>query len=260
MKIKLALPFISLFFCTVTSLAQEIKQTYLGLETGITFFESDLSNTDYIRKDMSSYFTDYSSSSITSSMYKSYVGIKPEIFTLNKKFGLLAGIHYSRINSSIGKNDYWSDNADYFYLRIRQDGINTEYLKVKKIKQMSDYIGIPIEVRYFPFRPRLFRLYFKLGAEINYLLQSQTDVTFDNHAMNPFQKDVKELMGDPKSFSSSIYASAGFRLGRESKPSVSFEVCLPSIFLTSESSSLANPLWGAGFQLNVQIPLNTKVH
>jgi len=220
-----------------------------------------MSDMDFIRGDVPSYPTGsyYSTNNLTSLMYNSFIGIKSECFSLNNKFGFSGGIRYTRTNSSVGKNDYWSNSVDYFYLLYSQEGVNTEYLKVKEIIQKSDYVGIPLEIRYFPFRPRLFRLYFKLGAEIGFRLQSHTDVVFQDDAMEPYQNDVSAMVGKPGSISSSVSGSAGMSLGRASKPVVSFEICLPAIFITSKSSGLVSPISGGGFQLNFQIPLKSKI-
>lgn len=257
MKIK----FLTFFLCLYTGIAsaQETRQTFIGAEAGMAFIESEMPNMDYIRGDISSYSGGYSTNSLTSLTYKSYVGIKPELFSLNNKLGFLGGIRYSRINNSVGKNSYRANSTNYFYCLFRQDGVNTEYLKVKEINQISDYLGIPIEIRYFPFNPHLFRIYFKVGAEINFLLQTQTDIVFNDNAMEIYQKELSAKVGQPETVSFSVYGAGGVRLGRESKPSVSLEVCFPYLFLTPESSGLVNPVFGGGFQVNFQIPIKSKV-
>ncbi|MEI6747702.1 MAG: hypothetical protein ACOYMF_08910 [Bacteroidales bacterium] len=254
MKMKFVILGIILCSNSLVSLAQETRQKFYGIDAGMTLIAAPMSGMDYVRRDVPDYLTGNDANSITSLMYKSSVGIGSEYFSLNSKFGFSGGVRYTRNISSIGKNDYWSNSTSYFYLLYRQEGINTEYLKVKEISQISDYIGIPIEIRYFPFDPQLFRVYFKLGAEISYCVHYKTDVVFYDKAMDPFQKGVSSLAGKPESFSSSAYGAAGFRFGKESKPSVSFEICLPSVFLTSESSGLVNPIFGFGFQLNFQLP------
>jgi hypothetical protein len=163
------------------------------------------------------------------------------------------------MNSSIGKSDYWTNNTNYFYWLYRQDGINTEYLKVKEINQKSAYIGIPFEVRYFTAkRPRLFQIYFKLGIEINYLLKSKTGIVFNSSAMEPYEKDLIAMLEQPERIIAAIYGGGGFKLGRDQKPSISVEACMPYIFLTSRSTGILQPLFGGGIQLNFQIPIKSK--
>lgn len=247
-------------FCIYTGIAsaQETRQQFIGAEAGMAFIESEMPNMDYIRGEMASYSGGYSNSSLTSLTYKSYIGIKPEYFSLNNKLGILAGIRFTGINNSVGKNSYLANNSDYFYFLYREDGITTEYLRVKQIIQKSDYLGIPFEIRYFPFKPRLFRIYFKLGTEINFIVKTQTDIVFSDNAMEVYQKELAEKVGQPRSLHASVYGAGGVRLGRESKPSVSIEMTLPYLFLTPESSGLANPIFGGGFQVNFQIPIKSK--
>ncbi len=255
---KLRSIFLIYFLCFYVgfSLAQVPRLKYLGVETGFTSIESKMSNMDNIRGDVPAYSLGYSSSSLTSLTAKSFAGIKYEIFSLNDRFGLSGGLRYSRINSSIGKKSYWGSSVNYFYWLYLQDGVNTEYLKVKEIDQKSDYIGIPVEIRFFTAkRPCVFRFYFKLGAEFNYLIQSQKDIVFFDEAMNPYKSELTGKVAQPKRFYSSLYGGGGFRFGRELKPSISIEACMPYLFLTSKSSGLVNPIFGGGVQLNIQIPI-----
>jgi hypothetical protein len=241
-------------------LAQETRLKYIGIEAGMIFIESEMSSMDYVRGDIPSYYGGNLTNSLTSLSYKSFIGIKSEFFSLNDRFGLSGGLRFSRMYSCVGKNDYWTNSTNYFYCLYRQDGVNTEYLKVKEINQTSDYIGIPIEIRYFSAkRPHLFRIYFKIGAEINYLIQTQKDIVFYNNAMNSYKEDLTAKIGQPKTFYSSIYGGGGIRIGKELKPSISIEACMPYLFLTSKSFGLVNPIFGGGFQLNVQIPIKSKL-
>ena len=257
MRVKFVILLYFLFSCI--SWAQENRQKYVGVETGITFIQGDMSDMDNVRGDIPDYYGGYSTSNLTSLSYKSFVGIKSEIFSLNDRFGLLVGLRYSNVNSSVGKKSYWNSNTNYFYWLSNTDGVNTEFLKVKEITQKSDYIGVPVEIRFFPAkRPRIARFYFKLGAELNYLIQTQKDVVFYDDAMNPYKNEVTAKIAKPKSFYGSIYCGYGLRIGKDLKPSVSIEVCMPYLFLTSKSYGLLNPIVGSGFQLNVQVPIKSK--
>jgi hypothetical protein len=257
MKIK-SLLFLLCLYTGIAS-AQETQQKFIGAEAGIVFIESEMPNLDYIRGEIASYPGGYTNSSLTGLSDKSYFGIKPGYFTLNNKLGIQAGIRFSRINNSVGKNSYLTNTSDYFYFLYREDGVNTEYLKVNQIIQKSDYLGIPVEISYFPFNPHFFRIYFKLGAELNFRLQTSTDIVFNDEAMEIYQAELAAKVGQPGPLNVSAYGAAGVRLGRESKPSFSIELSLPCLFLTPESSGLANPLFGSGIQINYQIPIKTRV-
>jgi hypothetical protein len=260
MKSKFIFLLSFLFFYLGCALAQESRIKKIGVETGITFSSSELSDLDFIRGEIPNYYAGYSSNTLISLSNKIYVGIKSEIFSLNGKFGFAGGIRFSRFNNSVGKNDYWASNTNYFYWLYREDGLNTEYLKVKEINQVNDYLGIPLEVRFSPARKdRLVRIYFKLGAELNYLVQTQTKIIFKDNDMGLYESELNERIEKPGKFSSSIYGGGGLRLGRNLKPSVSIEAHLLNVFLTSKSSGLVYPKEGGGFQLNMQVPIKSKV-
>jgi hypothetical protein len=254
MRFKFIFPIVIICLYANVAKSQEARQKFIGIETGMNFIGGKMSDMDHVRGDVPSYSSANPANNLTSLMYSSFVGIKPEYFSLNNKFGFGAGLRYSHMISTVGRNDYWSDNTNYFYWLYRQEGINTEYLKIKEINQKSDYIGIPVEVRYFPFKPHLFKWYVKAGADISFKLKSQTDVVFFDDAMEPYQNDVAAVVGKPGSVISSLYWAWGVKIGSDSKPSVSFEICLPTIITDPESPGLVNATAGSGFQLNVQIP------
>lgn len=257
MKINTLL-FLLCIFTGIAS-AQEARQKFIGVEAGITFIESEMPDMDYIRGEIATYPGGYTKSSLTGISYKSYFGLKPGYFTLSNKLGIQTGIRFSRINNSVGKNSYLANTTDYFYCLFREDGVNTEYLKVNQIIQKSDYLGIPLEISYFPFNPHLFRFYFKLGAELNFRLQTRTDIVFTDEAMEIYQTELATKVGEPETLNVSVYGATGVRIGKESKPSFSIELSLPCLFLTPETSGLANPLFGSGIQVNYQIPITSKV-
>ena len=90
-------------------------------------------------------------------------------------------------------------------------------------------------------------------------MQTRTAIVFKNPAMNPYQNDLIAILEQPEKLSASIYGAGGIKFGRDQKPSISIEVCMPYLFLTSKSSGLLHPIYGGGFQLNVQIPIKSKV-
>ena len=248
--------FLSVFICCLFNnvWGQEERIKLYGIEGGVDFIGCLSPEKDYIRGDISSYTTVDATDNLLGLLYKYYFGAKLEVRTVNNKFGLLGGIRYNRMIGSVGKNTYWSDTPDFFYLLFRQDGTTTEYLKVKEIIQSSDCFGIPLELRIFPFNQKKLRVYFKAGAEFNYVIQTKTDVMFFNEGMNMYEADVAEIVGNPKHFYSTLYFSGGIFFGKDSKPAINIEVSMPSMFITTKMSNLVTPEAGGGFQLNVQLP------
>jgi hypothetical protein len=255
MNIKLSLLSIILSFYTMLASAQIIQQKFLGGDIGMTFFSTEISNVDNVRAYVTSY-NGSSSGNLTSLMYKKYVSVKSEIFMLRNMIAVSGGIRYSRVNCSIGRESYWSESSNSFYLLYSREGVTTKYLKINELNQKTDYIGIPVEIRLFPYPASFLRLYGKVGAECQVLLQSKTDVVFYNEAMETYQKDVIHILGqEPTTFSFPVYGAIGLRFGRKGNPSVSVEACVFSTYLTDEAIAIVDPLIGGGFQINVQIPL-----
>lgn len=240
------------------TVAQSPLQKYVGAEAGICFISAKMPEMEFIRGDIPAYPGGYSSTYLKSFMNKSYAGIKAEFLSVNNRFGFSSGLRYIQMNSSVGRNTYWAGNTNYFYLMYLQEGVNTEYLKVKELDQRTSYLGIPLEARFFPYNARLFRVYFKLGADVGFKLQSRTDVVFYNQSMDYLEDEVADLIGRPESVSASLTVSAGVRIGRASKPAINLEAGLPTIFLTSGTSGLVNPLYGGGFQVSFQLPVKPK--
>ncbi|MBK9356854.1 MAG: hypothetical protein IPN08_05620 [Bacteroidales bacterium] len=77
--------------------------------------------------------------------------------------------------------------------------------------------------------------------------------------MDYLEDEVADLIGDSEPVSASVTVSAGVRVGRESKPAINLEAGLPTVFMTSGSSGLVNPVFGGGFQISFQIPIKSKV-
>jgi hypothetical protein len=259
MKIKIGLLTFFLSHYLAITFAQEPRLKYIGVEAGMTFIRSEMSDKEHVRAEMPSYYMTYSANSIVSWSVKSFAGIKFEIFSMNDRFGLLGGIRFSHLNNSIGKNHYWINTTDYFYWLYREDEINTEYLKINEIYQTANYIGIPLEIRFFTEkRPRIFQIYFKVGIEVNYLLSTKTGIVFINPAMETYEKEVIDMLEQPGRISAAIYGGGGFKIGKDQKPSVSIEACMPYFDLTPKSSGIVKPIFGGGFQLNFQVPIKSK--
>jgi hypothetical protein len=254
MKLKLLIlsVFLLLFFNPIH--AQEASSKYFGIDAGMDFIGCKAPEKDYIRAESFSYMENDATDNLKGLLYKSYFGVKAEFQTKNGKFGILSGIRYNRLNGSIGKDQYWYNSPEFFYLTFYQDASTTEYLKVKEINQKSDYIGIPLELRIYPFNKKKVRIFFKAAAEFNFLMKTNTDVVFINDEMEVYEDDVAKIVGDPQSFYSLFYLSAGLKIGNNSKPGFSLEACLPSFFLTPDALEMLDPTVGIGFQLNFQLP------
>jgi len=240
-----------------SNLMAQITQKYLNVDMGVTGFVNDLPDNLKIRGDVPTYYygNETSVNMVNGYMYKQFLGLKAEI-VIRDKFGWSLGIRYSQMKSSITKsNDY---SSDYFYLVTSETPTSTDFMKVRNINQLSDYVGVPIEFRYFPYMPRKFRVFIKLAAEGTILLKTKTNVNFGDDSMSKYESDVTKNISNPAKLSSLLYGGFGIKYGQKSKPSVSIEFSGPAWFASYKSNGMLNPIVGGGVQVNIQIPIGSK--
>jgi hypothetical protein len=247
---KLKPPFVLILFLFTSILASgQDKTKFIVLETGVNFIVVDPKESDYIRGDIPTYDVDgHLSRALRNRMSVFYVGAKVEMKTKNDMFRFSTGLRFSQITSSITK----SRTPDYFYFLYKQDGLNTEYLRISELKQTSSYVGVPVEVRMFPFKPRLFRIYFMAGGEIGYQIATKNHIAFHDQNMNSYGDDVSDFFGKPNKLYSSLYIGAGAMLSKEGLPRMGFGINIP--FVNEGSSTLFLPIGGGGVRVQVQIP------
>ncbi len=235
---------------------QESRLQYVGFESGMNFIEGEISDMDFVRGNIPAYSTGYTTDYLTNLSYRIYTGAKYEITALNDRFSFATGLRYSWLFNSIGRNEYWTPNPGYFYVLYRVEGTQTEFMRVKEIRQSSNYLGMPFEIRYFMGRrPHLLQLYFKAGMEMNLLVHTHTSVTFQDEEMQKYEQGVSEKVEQPGFFYSSFYLAGGIRVGYDHKPHVTMEGCFPYLVLNPSSGGMMHPMFGGGFELNLHIPL-----
>jgi hypothetical protein len=75
--------------------------------------------------------------------------------------------------------------------------------------------------------------------------------------MKTYETSITKMVGTPGNFTSLLYFSAGFKVGKPGNPAANLEVCVP-IYLVNEVSGLVRPYAGGGFQLTIQLPIKSK--
>jgi hypothetical protein len=236
--------------------AQEKVPVFLSLETGADIIDNGIRDLEFIRQSASDYdyYGDYAES-ISGLYYSFFTGIKEE-FTLSSRISITTGLRYTHVHSSIGDSN--SDRNKYMYLLLSSSGTTTEFLKATSIRQDNDYLGIPIEFRYYISHYHFFRSYLRMGAVINYRIQTKTDIVCANDAMAGYEKELTDRIEKPNSFYSIAYGGFGVRFGKEYGPSLNIEAHVPSVIITPYSSTLTDANIGSGIEITLQIPLNSK--
>ncbi len=236
---------------------EEKKQHTIYIDTGMDFISAEPPEKEYIRASVNQYFFDYPATSLRALLYKNHIGFKYETRILRNKLGILSGVRYTRMESSLGKETYWSDRSDFFYLLFSEDQTKTEYMKVKEINQVAGYIGIPLELNIYPYikeRKSNIYVYYKIGSDFNFRIHSRTGAVFSNDAMEQYEDDVAGIVEKPWSFYSSFHLGVGLRIGKPDKPGANIEFLYPAAIWGQNSKGLVNPEAGGGVQVNLRLP------
>ena len=237
---------------------QAKRYSFLGLEAGMTTHACDSKSFDFIRGDVdvSTYGISDDSDGLDVLSNRWYAGLRTEIRNPDNFIGWCVGIRYSQVFSSMEKTTSGSGGKNFFYLLNKHEETTTEFLRVEKVAQTTQYIGVPIESRIYITPALPLRIYGKLGGELNYRIDTSTDVTFHNKEMEePYEEEVAAKFKEPNNFMMMIYAGGGLMLRGSSKASIGLEVTLPAFIVSDNTSGLVDPLVGIGVQLSVQVPL-----
>lgn len=218
----------------------------IGIETGINLIECQSKENDRIRSSYSDYYgSEYFSGGMNAFMSRVYGGIKAEVRASNNVFGFATGVRYSVVSSSVSS----TSSPAYFYYMFRQSETTTEFLRIKEITQKTSYVSVPLEVRVFPYRERVFRLYFLAGTELGFKVASKNEIAFHNPAMEQYEGDVAADFKEADSFFSTLYGRAGFVIGKD-KPFLDIGLILPVAILSS-ATTLSESQAGGGFHFQI---------
>ncbi|MDR1380516.1 MAG: hypothetical protein LBJ47_03450 [Tannerella sp.] len=225
----------------------------IGIEFGANEYWGETVSSDRIRGNNSVSYSDryyyddyYGLYKSSQKMNVSYVGAKSEIFFLRNRLGIAAGLRVSKYSAAMRINN------DYVLWVLDRNDLVTDYVKIRNLEQNSYYLGVPLELRFFPNRRELpFQLYFKIGAVLNCRVATVNQVDFVNNAMERYEDEVDRQMANPSTFSAYIYPAIGFKISRY--PWINMEVHLGNVML--QTYSFVETDAGLGFQFSVQIPL-----
>ncbi|MDO9633512.1 MAG: hypothetical protein Q7J05_00520 [Paludibacter sp.] len=206
-----------------------------------------------IRQDVGYYYNNGFNTSVDILARLNYFGISPEFFFLNKKLSVSTGLRLTSLYSDIVKTDY--DKGGYFFLRVKSEGLNTDYARVKAIREKTNYLGVPLEIKYIPLKFNVISFYVKLSAELAYKINSSTDIEFKLSEMESYQNSVlTDLNIEVNPLYASIYSSVGATIKLNKNLFCSLDVFFPSFYMTENNSSLVNMTNISGAQISVTVP------
>jgi len=259
--------FIFLFVAQTQAQTEEIISTprfRLGIEAGADFLFGEKNKPSMIRENQSSYYHydedyDYYCGFIPNEqkMNVFYLGVKTE-YLIHRRMSIAAGARFS-FNQFVYDSD-----RDYFLWKIsenKEDG-TTNYVRIKDVTQKNYYVGIPIEIKFFPREIDYpVRHYFIWGTVWNFLVNSTNDVSFKNSNMNKYASDISNQIEGLCNFHATFYGGFGLKIGNTNHPFGNIEFHFPVLmFSDNGSNSLvkASAAFGFGTQLSFQIPLCKK--
>lgn len=247
-------------------LAQENKAPGIGslmknlhFEAGFNYPKGPVREEVAIRQSLTyNYYSMTSDGSISSYTSGVLFGIRMEYFVPAYRSGISAGLRFTGYNTEIYANT--SGSMDYFYLRYSEVGSDTRFARVKSLMEDRYVLSIPVEFRIVPLRYNNLSLSFKAGVDVGILnLKNERSIDFMEESMNGRAVEVMAGLPSPAGNSyATFYTAICFNAGSEGKPNYSFEILLPSAFLSKNTFSLTETDYFAGVKLSMQLPLNTS--
>ncbi|MDR0830769.1 MAG: hypothetical protein LBN95_11770 [Prevotellaceae bacterium] len=234
----------------------EFPRLRLGVEAGISTFEGKTVKPAMLRENQSYYpFEDrdfYCGFVLNNRSYKQYYfGVKPE-FSLNHNLALAAGLRFL-----FNKDGFVSDK-NYFLWKVDETENSANYVKINNIWQQNFYVGIPVELKIFTSKSDLFvRQYFKVGAQVNFLAVSHTNIDFNNENMEKYSRQINSQIEKPDIFSGYCYIGVGLKIGRMNHPFGSIEIQVPFLVSGKRYSAFSEQSFpfGLGLQTTFFIPV-----
>lgn len=231
---------------------------YIGIETGFNSFSSEKNDFDFIREEASYYYNDYNSNSYSTRSNAIYLNIKAEYRTPSDKFWVSAGLSFTEFTSQIGKFGYSTSPSDFFYIKLNSELNETHYYRINEIQETSNYVGIPVDIRYSIYKISHIIFYLKLGVDFNFKLSTERSIDFETSSMKGYEQEILDLFDYPSNFYSSGMLGGGMQLGRQDKLNIRFEANLPSVILTPTAFGLLDPTIGGGCSISLLIPIKTN--
>jgi hypothetical protein len=250
-KLLFSLIWLFVFSPVINARDSTFKAIDIGLNIKTGMNEIEAQDYDFIRA-LNNYDQYYGNNGLYAYSYAWSAGINVEKRVLNNKFGVYTSLRYLNMQNSLEiENSYGSSN--FFYILANQDETKTDYLRVVSISEKLHFINLPIELRIYPFKPRVFNLFFGIGGEISYMLKESGNVDFLSSPMEYREKEVLDLFDDTGSFHALAYASAGILLNFNSNCYFRIAAIFPSFDLIKNPSGIVdmNTLGGgANFSLS----------
>ncbi len=232
-------------------------QSFIHIEGGMIYPGGSIRENIAIRQNISSYYVDQvSNGHVYSETFGVVLAAKWEYFNQKINMGFSSGLRYTDFRSEI--TGYSSNRADFFYLRYSMIDSDTKFTRVKYLEESANFITIPLEVRFVPFEYKNIGLFGRAGAEVSLLnIQAKRNIGFQEESMEEYEDEILDQIGNaPNKLYSSLYGAIGLKIARPGSPEYTFEVFVPSPFLSKDNFVLTEVDYYSGFKFSVHFPIN----
>jgi hypothetical protein len=236
----------------------------VGIEAGVNLlFDAKINKPPQIRENQSYNYSDRYDTTYDNDYYGGFVsnyqspcifyaGIKAE-YTLSRRFAVSTGARFSYKKATL------NSDKDYFLWRINENQTSTNYVRIKSITQRNYYLGVPLEIRFFPAeKDYTVRQYFILGTALNFLVASTNEVVFANPAMEKHSSEVLSQIKEPNLFYGLFYIGIGLKIGKMNHPFGNIEFHFPIATYgntKSDAFSIIEGTAGIAFRTTLYIPI-----
>ncbi|MDR0792865.1 MAG: hypothetical protein LBE82_06115 [Chitinophagaceae bacterium] len=224
-------------------------QKNIQVEIGYSSVDANIKQPEQMRNEP---FVNYDYT--ISSLMLLYAGVKREfVISKDKRWSFLAGVRFSLTQSAINANN------DYFYWLYSQEGVNTDFARIKKINQFTYFVGIPLELRVMPQYFQLLGqpMYVKMGASFDFRMAAHTGLQFEDNNMKQVENEIVNQVEKPSTLLYHLQPGVGVKLGKLEKYFGSIELIIP-ITIAKSSGIMNTPAVGGGIQFNLFIPTHKK--
>lgn len=241
--------------------AQNNTKWHIGLQMGGDQAFGDINKKWNVRQNLNSYSGydydySYNSESLLSNSSAFFMEIKTE-YHLSNKLSLASGISFTKLNVSFTGN---GTNGNYFFLRVSDaNATQMDCFRIKSIDEENNYLGVPLELKYTPFRIGRFGFYGKIGTDIGFLIHKKTRINFQLPEMQQYENEVFESVGTKtNSLLSTLRGGLGISYTTNKDLVLNFDIFSGGSFLTENNSRLINLKSMSGVQCSIMLPLNIK--
>ena len=182
-------------------------------------------------------------------------GIIPEFVFGNGRFSAASGLRYLSMRCTLDNNSRFG----FFFLRYSENSTDTRYARVRSISENSDFIGIPLELRWHLAHSANSQANFHLmiGTDAYFRFNSNIDIDFVNDFMQNEQQTILDYVGiDTNDFLSRFSFGFGGSYTFANRTAITMDMLFPFYLTENNFALITSPISNFAIQFSFQIPLS----